>query len=252
MRLLKEDLDRRGIAFLSGELPKKDRIESGGRSFSRGALYALLSNPIYVGEIRHKGVCHPGQHEAILDRTVWDRTQQQLREHRVRGKSRGTRVEKSPLIGRLVDENGDGLTPSHARKRERKYRYYVSRNLKLRDPAPSRVGWRLPARELEQRAAAAVREMLDDQTAVLEAAHKTDIDSPPDRPGTPRSTHLESRFFNQEIEKAAALTPLVDQVELKCHGIGVSIKLPIADTEKVWGLAAFQRGGDHAIRFQCS
>jgi site-specific DNA recombinase len=69
VRLLKEDLDRRGI--FSKRRTSKGGIESGGRSFSRGALYALLANPIYVGEIRHKGVCHSGQHEAILDRAVW-------------------------------------------------------------------------------------------------------------------------------------------------------------------------------------
>ena len=175
VRLLKEDLDRRGI--LSKRRTSKGAIESGGCSFSRGALYALLSNPIYVGEIRHKNLCYPGQHEAILDRAVWERTQQQLCEHRVRSKSRDANVEKSPLIGRLVDENGYGLTPSHARKGERKYRYYVSRNLEIQGTTPSRGGWRLPARELEKRVATAVREMLDDQAAVLEAAQKTDIDS---------------------------------------------------------------------------
>jgi hypothetical protein len=60
---------------LSGVL-RRAGVESGGCSFSRGALYALLSNPIYVGEIRHKSICHPGQHQAILDRAVWERTQQ--------------------------------------------------------------------------------------------------------------------------------------------------------------------------------
>src|ERR1700726_4312586 len=175
VRLLKEDLDRRGI--LSKRRTSKDGIESGGRSFSRGALYALLSNPIYVGEIRHKKVCHPGQHEAILDRAVWERTQQQLRQHRVRSKRRDARVEKSPLTGRLVDENGDGLTPSHARKGERKYRYYASRNFPAQGLAPSRGGWRLPARELEGRVAAAIGEMLGDESAVLAAAQKSEINS---------------------------------------------------------------------------
>jgi site-specific DNA recombinase len=175
VRLLKEDLDRRGI--LSKRRTSKGGIESGGHSFSRGALYALLPNPIYVGEIRHKGVCHPGQHEASPDRAVWERTQQQPREHRVHSTSRDARVERSPLTGRLVDENGDGLTPSHARKGERKYRYYVSRNFPAQGSTPLRVGWRLSARELEERVATAVREMLDDQTLVLEAAQKTDIHS---------------------------------------------------------------------------
>ena len=108
-------------------LSSKIGIESGGHSFSRGALYALLSNPIYVGEIRHKKLSHPGQHKAIVDRTVWERTRQQLQEHRVRTKSHDASPEKSPLIGRLVDENGDGLTPSHARKRERESTATASR-----------------------------------------------------------------------------------------------------------------------------
>jgi site-specific DNA recombinase len=229
VRLLKEDLGRHGI--LSKRRTSKGGIESGGRSFSRGALYALLSNPIYVGEIRHKGVCHPGQHEAILDREVWEGTQPQLREHRVRSKSRDTRVEKSPLIGRLVDEDGDGLTPSHARKGERKYRYYVSRNFPPQGSAPLLLGWRLPARELEARVAAAVREMLDDQTSVLEAAQKTNIDSRQiDR--VLHAARTWSHRLQSEAEQTEALAALVDRVELKCDGIGVAIRLPIAGTEK--------------------
>ena len=229
VRLLKKDLDRHGI--LSKRRTCKGGVESGGHRFSRGALYALLSNPIYVGEIRHKGVCHPGQHEAILDRATWERTQQQLREHRVRSKSRNARVEKSSLSGRIVDENGDGLTPSHARIGERKYRYYVSRNFQAQGSTPSRAGWRLPARELEDRVAAAVREMLDDQALVLEAAQKADIDSRQ----VDHVLHVArtwSRRFQIEAERTTALAALVDRVELKNDGMGVSIKLPIAGTEE--------------------
>jgi hypothetical protein len=130
---------------------------------ARDTLRVALES-IYVGEIRHRNLCHPGQHQAILDRAVRDRTQQQLREHRVRNKSRDASVEKN-LTGRLFDENGDRLTPRHARKGERKYRYYVSRNFLAQRSTPSRGGWRLPARELEDRVAAPVREMLDDQGA---------------------------------------------------------------------------------------
>jgi site-specific DNA recombinase len=229
VRLLKEDLDRRGV--VSKRRTSKTGIESGGHSFSRGALYALLSNPIYVGEIRHKNLRHPGQHQAIVDRGMWDRTQQQLQEHRIHTKSHDASVEKSPLIGRLVDENGDGLTPSHARKGERKYRYYVSRNFPAQGLAPSRVGWRLPARELEDRVAAAIREMLDDESSVLEAAQKTTHDS--DR--IERVLHAAcswSRLLQSEAEQTSAIAALVDRVELKSDGIRVSIKLPIAGAEK--------------------
>jgi site-specific DNA recombinase len=138
----------------------------------------VLSNPIYVGEIRHKDLCHPGQHEPILDRELWERTQQQRRERTVRNDTRQPRLGTSPLTGRLFDENGDGLTPSHARKGDRRYRYYVSRNLITHPSGQSPSGWRLPARQIEDSVAAAVREMLDDETSVLHAAQDTDADPP--------------------------------------------------------------------------
>jgi site-specific DNA recombinase len=229
VRLLKEDLDRRGV--VSKRRTSKTGIGSGGHLFSRGALYALLSNPIYIGEVRHKNLHYPGQHQAIVDREVWERTQLQLQEHRVRAKSHDAVVEKSPLIGRLVDENGDGLTPSHARKGERKYRYYVSRTFLAQGLAPSRVGWRLPARELEDRVAAAVGEMLGDESAVLDAAQKTDSNSSQ----IDRVLHAARTWRNRlqsQAEQSSALAALVDRVELKSDGIRVSIEMAIAGAEK--------------------
>jgi site-specific DNA recombinase len=110
VRLLKEDLDGRGV--VSKRRTSKTGIESGGHSFSRGALYALLSNPIYVGEIRHKNLRHPGQHQAIVDRAVWERTQQQLQEHRVRA-SRATMQapKRVPLSGDWSTRMATGLRP---------------------------------------------------------------------------------------------------------------------------------------------
>ena len=100
-----------------------------GNSFLRGALYSLLSNPIYIGQIRHKGVHHPGLHQPIVDRELWDSTQLLLRSHAVWRAPRATKSAASPLTGKLFDESGQSLTPSHAVKGERRYRYYVSRNL---------------------------------------------------------------------------------------------------------------------------
>jgi len=82
VRLLKLDLDRRGI--VSKIRVSKNGRRSGGRSFSRGALYELLANPLYIGEIRHKKVRHPGQHDAIVDRHSWEMVQRRLREQTAR------------------------------------------------------------------------------------------------------------------------------------------------------------------------
>jgi hypothetical protein len=113
----------RGLAVVVG------RIWSGFFTppFSRGALYALLSNPVTSAR-SHKGARYPGQHEAILDRATWDSVQDQLRTGAPErhGPAAGPR---SPLIGKFFDEAGHRLTPSHATKAGRRYRYYVSRPL---------------------------------------------------------------------------------------------------------------------------
>jgi site-specific DNA recombinase len=114
VRLLMEDLNRRSIRS-KVRVAKNGRM-SGGKRFFRGALYVLLANPIYIGEIRHKGVRHPGLHEPIVDRELWEKTHRLLRSHAVRGASRPTKSAPGPLIGRLFDERGVGLTPSQAVK----------------------------------------------------------------------------------------------------------------------------------------
>ena len=120
---------------------------------------------------------------------------------------------------------------SFAPKGERKYCYYISRDFPARGATPARVGWRLPARELEDRVAAAIRDMLDHESSVLEAARKTTHDSG----RMERVLHAArswSRLLQSEAEQTSAIVALVDRVELKSDGIRVSIKLPIAGAEK--------------------
>src|SRR5580704_12934907 len=167
VRLLMEDLNRRGIR--SKVRVAKNGRKSGGNSFFRGALYQLLSNPIYVGEVRHKGIRHLGLHGPIVDRELWEKTQLLLRSHAVRPTLRATKSVASPLTGKLFDESGLSLTPSHAVKGERRYRYYVSRSL-IKGTDSTGRGWRLPAPEIERSVTAAACKMLSDQTAIATAA----------------------------------------------------------------------------------
>ena len=143
VRLLKEELDRRGV--VSKSRSSANGVRQKGYSFSRGALYVVLSNPLYIGEVRHRGVRHPGQHQPIIDLELWDKVQRQLHEHAKRRRLRAVKVEPSPLAGKLFDPSGAGLTPSHARKGERRYRYYISRGLTIGPAHRVHDGWRLPA-----------------------------------------------------------------------------------------------------------
>jgi site-specific DNA recombinase len=166
VRLLMEDLNRRGIR--SKVRVAQNGKGSGGNSFFRGALYELLSNPIYIGEIRHKGVCHPGLHQAIVDRKLWDSTRLLLRSHAGRRVPRTRKSAASPLTGKLFDDSGRSLTPTYAVKGERRYRYYVSRNLINGRVDSGRGGWRLPAPEIERTVAAAAYTILSDQAGIAE------------------------------------------------------------------------------------
>lgn len=139
--LLKTEADRRGIVSKRWTTPQGRT--SGGVSMSRGALYYLLSNPIYIGRIMHKGESHPGQHAPIIDQMLWDQVQAQLA---TKPRDRRPRVTgQSMLVGKLYDADGNRMTPSHAQKGGKRYRYYVS----VKAEGDRSSGWRLPAQEIE-------------------------------------------------------------------------------------------------------
>jgi hypothetical protein len=129
----------------------------------------FLANPIYIGEIRHKDLIHPGQHEPIAEREVWQAVQQALANNSIERGQRATKVAPSPLVGRLVDEIGRKLTPSHSVNNGRRYRYYVSQQL-VTDTAEAAPGWRLPAGEIEKAVAQATAALLRDERAIAEVA----------------------------------------------------------------------------------
>ena len=76
VRLLKDELEARGIKSKSWTTASGRRV--GGKPFSRGALYLMLQNRLYRGEIVHKAQSHPGEHTPIVDQPLWDAVQAQL------------------------------------------------------------------------------------------------------------------------------------------------------------------------------
>ncbi len=137
----------------------------GGVAFTRGAIHHLISNPIYIGKIRHKDQVHEGLHDAIIEPDLWDDVQAILAANtqgrrRTNPKPHHGRAVRSPLAGKLREETGDRLTPSHAVKSGRRYRYYVSARL-LAGAAEKGEGWRLPAGQVEKAVAACAAEGLD-------------------------------------------------------------------------------------------
>ena len=93
---------------------------------------------------------HDGQHPAIIAPDLWEAVQAGLADNAARERGTGNSGERSPFAGKLFDETGDRLTPSHANKRGVRHRYYVSHRLVQPGGASDASGWRLPARALEQ------------------------------------------------------------------------------------------------------
>ena len=124
VRAVKEEADCRGLRAKLRR-PNNGR-RHGGAPFTRGHIYKLLSNPIYVGEIVHKGERNAGQHEAIIDRETWDAVHEQLVRNAVVRQRHSNAKAPSLLAGLIFDQAGDRMVPSHASKAGRRYRYYVS------------------------------------------------------------------------------------------------------------------------------
>jgi site-specific DNA recombinase len=147
VRQVRDELDRRSI--VSKQRVSKSGSRSGGVRFGRGALYQMLANPIYVGEIRHKRVSHPGQHEPIIEKSLWQRVQAMLKQRATRQSGGASRRTPSLLMGKLFDEHGEPLYACGARKGDRRYRYFVSRKLIRRTDKTRDRGWRVSAEEIE-------------------------------------------------------------------------------------------------------
>ena len=127
----------------------------GGGLISRGHLHKILSNPIYLGRLTHKGQAHDGLHDPIVDQETWDRVQLLLAEHAQR-RAGNCQNSDALLAGKLFDDRGNRMSSSHAAKGGRGWRYYVSQAvLQGRKHEAGSVA-RVPALEIERRVAEAV------------------------------------------------------------------------------------------------
>ncbi len=148
---------------------RPDGTEYGGQILSRGALYLMLQNRIYRGEITHQGQSYPGNHPPIIERPLWDQVQAVLATNRIERATGARTKHPSLLTGLLFDDKGGRLTPTYATKKGTRYRYYISTGLVTGAKTNRSNGVRLPARDLEGRVIDRLRAFLDDPAALLDA-----------------------------------------------------------------------------------
>lgn len=159
--IFKRYLELKSIRILAAELNESDVVIRRGKPrtdgkyisapFRAGNLRNILTNPIYIGKVRHKEKIYEGEHGGIIESEQFKEVQSQLKQKAPKRKSPTNSKDAHLLTGILFDETGDRLTPIHCNNHGKRYRYYVSKRLTTGESEngnPSE-GWRIPATQLE-------------------------------------------------------------------------------------------------------
>ena len=242
----------------------------GGDPFHKGSLHALLTNPLYVGRIRHKDPTFAGEHEPLIDPVTWEQVQRLLDSN---GRNGGVLVRNKhgALLKQLLwcKACGRTMTYTFTRKGERLYRYYTCTHAISagydRCPAPS-----LPAAEVEKVVVDQVRAVTRDpvlRTSVLERVLELATAEHEDARRDAKQAEAEIRRCETEIRKLSAakrqnadqLANLHDQVRAATSRLQAAraelgdqvatfdedeLAAVFADFDAVWGSLSPKEQGD--------
>jgi site-specific DNA recombinase len=220
VRLLKDALEAQAIRSKSWTTASGRRV--GGKPFSRGALYLMLQNRLYRGEIVHNRQSHPGEHTPIIDQLLWDAVQGQLAANTAERKS-GTRTRQPSLLaGMLFDGDGNRMTPTHATNKGRRYRYYVSRTPITSDPTDRSAGRRIPSGEIEQAVTSRMRQWLVDPGSVCQAIRLDDPSA--QRRLIARAEEIGKSWSElPATRQRAVFTTLIDRIDVGTNRIDIHL-----------------------------
>ena len=211
--LLRAELERAGIVSkrregAGGEL-------SGGKRFSRGALYLMLQNRLYRGEVAHKDNIYPGQHEAIIESELWQTVQDRLAAGRHERSMAVGAEAPSLLAGLIFDSDGARLSPTHAVKKGKRYRYYVSTALITGARSEHPKGWRIPAGDIEGLVLDRLRALFASGAEVSEAVAPLGLDAATQGAMLDRSAKLAERWTTlASLELRELVQSLVRQIQI--------------------------------------
>src|SRR5438034_6145156 len=222
VRRVKEEADRLGLR--TKRSTTASGAERGGKFFSRGHIYNLLSNPIYIGEIAHKGQLYPAQHPALIDTETWTAVRDQLATNASDHRRKASATEPSLLAGVLVDARGERLTPSHAVKKGRRYRYYVSAALITEAGTDRAQGWRLAAQEIEDAVIGVLADALTRPAMLLERFGTADTPGDQVRKMLDRATRLVAALNGSPAQRGKVVRDLIEKVVVEPQTITIRIR----------------------------
>ncbi len=158
-------LDREGVK------PKPRLLVSGKRiaaqNFMVGPLAHLLKNRFYIGDVVYRSEIFAGEHQAILDKNLFEAVQARLAGQTVRRKEART-SSPSILTGLIFDDRNRPMSPSHTTKKGVRYRYYVSHLLLQNRKAEAGSVNRVSAPDVEGLVCQAVRNVLQPEAEIVD------------------------------------------------------------------------------------
>ena len=211
---------------LARELRDEGVAAPSGKPFDKGALYHLLNNRTYLGLAVHKGTAYPGEHAAIIDQDLWDKVHAILAEN-ARTRSANTRAQTPALLkGLLFGPTGAAMSPTHTRKGNRLYRYYVSQDVLKRGPEACPVG-RVPAAEIEAAVIDQLRGVFRQPEIIVGTwraarAEQDDVTEDEAREALLQLDPLWDELF--PAEQARIVQLLVERVDVRSNGVEVRLR----------------------------
>jgi site-specific DNA recombinase len=216
----------KSATLLARELVAARATNRYGHVLDKGVLYKLLNNRVYIGEAV-KGTSYPGEHEAIIDRKLWDQVHAILQQS-PRKRAANTRAQTPALLkGLLFGPDSAAMSPTHTRKSGKLYRYYISQTAMKRGETACPVR-QVPAAEIERIVLDQVQTLLQTPEVIVQtwrAARKQDRDV---TESDVRNALMEFEQLWNELfpaEQARIIELVVERVDVKSDAIELALKV---------------------------
>jgi DNA invertase Pin-like site-specific DNA recombinase len=221
VRQLKAELENDG--FRSKGRPNHHK-RGGGKPFARGALYTVLKSPVYRGKVHHKGELHEGRHAAIVDNALWQAVQEKLSRNRQGKNARASAKYPSLLAGLLFDDQGNRMSPTYTRRKNRHYAYYISQAvLQYRENEAGSV-LRVPAKTLDDTVSKLLMDLLSSAKRLLDLLRPYALPSYQLDAAIQAGARLVKDWHTLPVsEQVPILIRCVDKVILSRHEVRVTV-----------------------------
>jgi DNA invertase Pin-like site-specific DNA recombinase len=227
VRMIFERFARVGSATLLAKALAEEGVRTKrGTLFDKSSLYKLIGNRVYIGQAVHKGVAHPGEHEAIVSQMLWDRAHAAMAESPRKRAAKARAQTPALLKGLLFGPTGAAMSPTHTRKGGRLYRYYVSQSVLKRGTNACPVA-RVPAGEIEAAVIDQLRILLRTPRMIVAAwraarQKASDITEAEVRDALHQLEPLWNELF--PAEQARIVQLLVERIDVGEQGISIRLR----------------------------